>query len=658
MQDQYSKSNRFFSESERKAAFIAANGICQQCGKPLPANFHADHKHPFSKGGETSIDNLQALCPDCNIEKGAKVMAWTPPGITLRPWQIKAIDEYVVRFFQRKSNVFLAQATPGGGKTIFACAVARLLLDQRVISRVLVVSPSATLREGWADEMSRFGIEIDPECGGHKERTSEFIGKSTTYQTLMKIDGRNGGAEVERILQNQNKTLAIIDEVHHAGDSLSWGDGLKVACQNAAAILCLSGTPFRSDGNPIPFVEYDAEGQAKADYVYGYPSALSDNPQVCRAVYFPSYEGNLSWLADNKIYQASFADTLDENLESQRLRAALLSGEWLESTIKDAQKRLSDIRVQHPDAAGLIVAMDKKHAYSIAKLLTRITSSTPLVVTSDDPDAADAIKAFRNKADPWIIAVKMISEGVDIKRLRVCVYLSNVITELYFRQVVGRIVRFIPGIPDQEAFFYIPADRRLVDMAMRFREERIQGLLKDPIDPLDEDDEGFDQTDLWDDLPNEPSFRILSGQSWHESTITYEGETYSPQELTAAEQYAARHGYKILAEVMAKILRDNPTMNSNPVNGHKDEPAHQPEPAYQRHREIRSRLRGQENKCLSELRERHYSAFSVEEGFKRLNGSLKRLFGEKGGLTPEQVNQRHEMLLAAVASTSRPSWIL
>lgn len=656
MHEQYSKSKRFFSDADRLAAFIAANGACQQCGKPLPANFHADHKHPFSKGGETSIDNIQALCPDCNLEKGDKVKVWTPPGITLRPWQIEAINKYIDRFYQSKSNVFLAQATPGGGKTIFACAVARFLLDQRAINRVLVVSPSATLREDWADEMSRFGIELDPECGGHKERTSEFIGKSTTYQTLMKVDGRNGGAEVERILQSQNKTLAIIDEVHHAGDSLSWGDGLKEACQNAAAILCLSGTPFRSDGNPIPFVEYDAEGQAKADYVYGYSSAFSDNPQVCRAVYFPNYEGKVSWLSD-KIYQASFADELDEKGESQRLRVALWSGEWLENTLKDAQKQLSDIRVQHPDAAGLIVAMDKKHAYSIAKLLTRITSSTPLVVTSDDPDAADAIKAFRNKADPWIIAIKMISEGVDIKRLRVCVYLSNVITVLYFRQVVGRIVRFIPGIPDQGAYFFIPADRRLVDMAMRFRDERIQGLLKDPYEQLDEESEDFDQAELWEDWPDDPSLRILSGESWHKNTITYEGETYSPQELTAAEQFATMKGYKIYPEVMAKILRDNPGMAGNPINGHKAEPEPNPSPAYQRHREVRKSLQAQEYKCMAELRERYLSTVSAEEGFKRLNGSLKRIFGGKNQLTPDQVKQRHEMLVAAVASASRPSWI-
>lgn len=652
----FNKQDRRFTEPDRRALFIAANGLCQYCGKPLPPNFHADHEVPYWIGGTTTLDNAKAACPECNLKKGGKLNIWTPEGVTPRRWQVEAIDSCIRTFIQGNLS-FLSQATPGAGKTLFACMVARYLLDIGKIARILVVSPSVNLREDWADGMSLFEIDIDPNSTWKKERTAEYKGKSTTYHTLMMVDGRHGGAQIEHILQSQSKTLVILDEIHHAGDSLSWGNGLRYACQNASAILCLSGTPFRSDGNPIPFIKYDEQGRAVADYVYGYGEALNDKPQVCRAVYFPSYEGNLSWLQNNQLYKASFSDDLDDDLQSARLRAALWSGEWVESTIREAQNRLSIIRCVHPDAAGLVVAMDKKHAEHLAKALKRITLSEPLVVTSDDDDAKEKIKDFRGKTDPWIIAIKMISEGVDIKRLRVCIYLSNVVTDLFFRQVVGRIVRFIPGIKDQEAFFYIPADHRLVEMAQRFREERIQGLLNE-LDQMPQSIPEDEQQEFWEDLIREDGFRVLSGESWHNSTITYEGDTFSAQELNAAEQFAKQYGYNVLPEVMAKMLRDFPALRGNSMNGVKVDPDVVRKPLYQRHSEMRDAFKEQERKCLAELRERWFSHLSESDGYRRLNGGLKRRLGISGkeNATIEQLKERHQLIIDAVVAREMPAW--
>ena len=51
----------------------------------------------------------------------------------------------------------------------------------------------------------------------------------------------------------------------------------------------------------------------------------------------------------------------------------------------------------------------------------------------------------------------MVSEGVDIKRLRVLVYLPNAKTELSFRQAMGRVVRSV-GIDDlSRAYVVMPA---------------------------------------------------------------------------------------------------------------------------------------------------------------------------------------------------------
>jgi len=646
-----SKSARFFKQADRSAAFIAANGSCQECGIPLPANFHADHKTPFCAGGETTLDNIQALCPKCNLKKGGKMGIWTPKGLTLRDWQKDAFTS-CIRVIT-KGTPALVQATPGAGKTKLACAIARYLRDTGRIERVLVVSPLSSLKKSWADDMSLFGIELDPDCGNGKERTSEFHGKSTTYQSMT---GR--GADVERILQNQKDTLVILDEPHHMGRDFSWGIGVQDACKDARAILCLSGTPFRSDGKPIPFVRYNDNGIAIADYVYGYGQALTDKPQVCRAVYFPSYEGNMEWLEKNQTYKASFSDELNEDMESTRLRAALWSIEWVHNTLNEAKIKLADIRVTHPDAAGLVVAMDKAHADHIAKILGRITSSTPLVVTSDDPEADDRIKEFRTKSDPWIIAIKKVSEGVDIARLRVCVYLSNVITELFFKQVVGRIVRYIQGIKDQESFFYIPADKRLVEMAKHFQEERTQALLQEAVDTMDaiEEQGGFD--DFIDSLPKD--FRVLASESWHDQTITYAGDAFSSQEIEAAALFAKQFGYPVAPEVMAKMLRDHPTMRGEQGhNGHKVAPAVVKKPAYEQHNDLRKATREQEQKHIAELIGRHLSGIPREDAYRKFHGGLNQALGvkKKENATNEQIKRRYQMIIEAVASSGRPSWL-
>ncbi len=63
---------RRFSKSQRQAIFRLANGKCEDCDQPLKKGWHADHKKPYSKGGATDVQNGRALCPPCNLKKGAK----------------------------------------------------------------------------------------------------------------------------------------------------------------------------------------------------------------------------------------------------------------------------------------------------------------------------------------------------------------------------------------------------------------------------------------------------------------------------------------------------------------------------------------------------------------------------------------------------------
>jgi hypothetical protein len=279
--------------------------------------------------------------------------------------------------------------------------------------------------------------------------------------------------------------FVILDEVHHAGDERAWGESLRTAFEAAPRRLCLSGTPFRSDTAAIPFVRYVLD-EAVPDFEYGYAEALGDGG-VVRPVYFPRIDGLMEWTApDGSIESATFADALDAARVAQRLRTALsLEGEWLPAVVAQAHARLLAIRQQQPDAGGLAIATDVDHARGIARLLRDRLGTRAEVVTSDDPTASSRIARFAAGDSEWLVAVRMVSEGVDIPRLRVGVYATTVSTELFFRQAVGRFVRWIHGRPSQKAYVYIPDDPRLRAHAFQIADAR-RHVLRQPAEDLDE----------------------------------------------------------------------------------------------------------------------------------------------------------------------------
>lgn len=394
--------------------------------------------------------------------------------IKLRPWQHSAL----ARFANSPNSDFLAVATPGAGKTTFALAALRTALAKRP-ARVVIVAPTAHLKVQWAQAAARLGLHLDPAWspadGG---MPPDMHGVVTSYQQV--------SMSAPDLRPLARGAYVVLDEVHHAGDEQAWGDAVRHAFDGSARRLCLSGTPFRSDTRAIPFVRYHDE-EAVPDFEYGYGDALRDG-RVVRPVYFPRVGGEMEWSApDGAIHAATFDDPLAMQLANQRLRTALsLDGEWLPTVLRDAVSRLNDVRRHQPDAGGLVIAMDQDHAKGIAQLIRREIGVPAVVVTSDDPEASARIASFAAGRDPWLVAVRMVSEGVDIPRLRVGVYATTTTTDLFFRQAVGRFVRWVPGIRDQRAWLFIPDDLRLRIRATEIAEARRHSLRK-KARPEDED---------------------------------------------------------------------------------------------------------------------------------------------------------------------------
>lgn len=401
--------------------------------------------------------------------------------IRLRPWQKAAFDKYVAA----GQNDFLTVATPGAGKTTFALTVARHVLSERPRSRLIVVAPTAHLKVQWAQAAARFALHLDPAwSAADGALPADMHGIVTTYQQVAT------SADVLRTLSEDS--FVIFDEIHHAADDRAWGDSVRVAFERSARRLAISGTPFRSDTSAIPFVNYVLE-EASPDYEYGYGDALGDG-RVVRPVYFPRTGGEMEWTApDGSLNSASFDDELDQARSSQRLRTALsLDGEWLPTVLREAVTRLDEIRETHPAAGGLVIASDQDHARGIARLLNDRFGQAAMVVTSDDPDASARIASFSSGTGPWLVAVRMVSEGVDIPRLRVGVYATTTTTELFFRQAVGRFVRWMPGLRNQKAYLFIPDDPRLRARAFQIADQRRHSLRKREQERFERDPDALD----------------------------------------------------------------------------------------------------------------------------------------------------------------------
>jgi superfamily II DNA or RNA helicase len=524
---------RRFNRGERVALYLANDGRCGICGAELDSGWHADHVTPYSRGGRTDITNGQALCPTCNLMKGATVTG-------LREWQAQASTLY----FENEPQDFLVCATPGAGKTRFALHLAQRLRDAQVVDRIAVIVPTDSLRMQWADASP---LPLMPVSGPEDYTKRDYAGFVATYQQIAQPQH----TELCRRAVSSTPTIAIIDEIHHAGDEESWGVGLRRALELSHRRLALTGTPWRRGNSPIPFVRYDDDGRVIVDVTYEYGQAVSDG--VCRRIEFDAFDGEAKWQDCGKIIASDLSsDALNDTDRSHMLSAALDPGhQWMRGILAKANERLVDIRSEVPDAGGLVIAYDRTYAAGYHSLLKSITGEWPTLVVSAEPDAQRNLERFRRGHSPWLVAVRMVSEGVDIPRLVVGVYASKIKTPLFFRQTVGRFVR-IREAEEINACMFLPAVPSLMANAAQIEEElRHQ---------LEESDRQWSRTDMSGASQLQGAFDLAVTLSTSEpifdSTILA-GDRFSATELETAEGLCRCAGLPLrLASQIAIVARN------------------------------------------------------------------------------------------------------
>jgi superfamily II DNA or RNA helicase len=480
-------------------------------------------------------------------------IARSPGSGALREWQRRA----VARYLASKPRDFLAAATPGAGKTTFGLRVAAELLADRTVTAVTVVTPTEHLKYQWAQAASRVGIALDPEFRNTSGATSrDYHGAVLTYAQVA------AHPVLHRARTDARRTLVILDEVHHAGDAKSWGDAIREAFEPATRRVALTGTPFRSDDNPIPFVTYqpDRDGvpHSKADHSYGYADALRDG--VVRPVVFLAYSGQASWRTSaGEEFTARLGEPMTAEQTARAWRTALdPNGEWISSVLAAADTRLTQLRAGGmPDAGALLIASDQTAARAYAALLHRLTGTAPVLVLSDEAGASDRIAAFAASQDRWLVAVRMVSEGVDVPRLAVGVYATSASTPLFFAQAVGRFVR--ARRPGETASVFLPSVPALLELASALERQRDHVLGKPDRPKEGWDDELLADANRVKDEPGEEEKAFVAlGADAELDQVIYDGASFGTAALAGSEEeqdYLGLPGLLEPEQVRALLLR-------------------------------------------------------------------------------------------------------
>jgi len=379
----------------------------------------------------------------------------------LRQWQAECIS-LALAAYQNTTTHFLALATPGAGKTLMASELADQLLKINLVDLIICFSPSSIVSQDFSESLQLTT----------KERFDGLIGakgRSLTYQSLQYLDD-NFWQLFEKF-----RVFVIFDEIHHcAGSNLdnanAWGEQIILHIQDKASFtLALTGTPWRSDSAPIVLSHYmHPSNKISCDYVYGLAEAITDD--VCRVPQIIAVDNNNISVTDDgetktfnsfKCLLAQSVIPYQDIIEDEKV---------MEYVISSAGKKLEKIRAFNHDAAGLIVASSVEHARQISTLMKNYFNEDAVVVTYRENDPTSIIQWFRHSKSKWIISVGMISEGTNIPRLQVYCHLTNIKTEMHFRQLLGRILRMTDA-KNQEAILYMPAEPKLLEYAYRVKQD-------------------------------------------------------------------------------------------------------------------------------------------------------------------------------------------
>ena len=421
------------------------------------------------------------------------------PEITLRAWQAEATAKALNWLVKTAGDRhFLINAAPGAGKTICASVIALKLIDLDEIERVIVIAPRSEVVKQWGEEFTFVTDRHMTKVTGSETEIEDYgVDLCATWAAIQGLlDG------FQQVCKT-SKTLVICDEHHHAAVEAAWGEGADGAFADAKYVLILSGTPIRSDGKEPIWFAYDDFGQIdhpkEGTYTLTYGEAVDFG--YCRPITFHRHEGQFSVvLPDGENIAVSGSKDVELTGELKRINGLQQAlnfyklactpkylpdgttpdiNSYQATMLEWAIAKLDDQRDTIPNAGGLVIAPNIAVAEYMSDLLEKMEGTRPTLVHSQMVNAEGRIAAYKNTDKRWLVSVAMISEGVDIKRLRILVYLPSAQTELSFRQAMGRVVRALGENDISRAYVIMPTHRIFEEYARRVEEEMSPAVRKD-----------------------------------------------------------------------------------------------------------------------------------------------------------------------------------
>jgi superfamily II DNA or RNA helicase len=429
-------------------------------------------------------------------------------------WQNEAIQLVVNEWREGHLKKLLVAACTGSGKTFAGVSAADIALRDADIAVIVVLTPTVNIKLGWKEQFETFNIKVCDEAKNRwlRRRRDDGDNMIENYGAII-ITYAQLAEEPELFeeMARRHPMLLMGDEIHHADDNADYGEAVERVADAAKMTLAFSGTPFNTRGGSLALCEseedIDDEGNqircSTPTFSFSYQHALAIDPvvgrPVCRKVEFVTVigKGEVEYrsLANNETFKR-VTDLAKQNKTDRLFHLLDVDGEFMVESARTALKALADLRKEGDRRAAMLVcAMDRKHGARVAGLLQRLCDSNPdwerfriQEIYNDTVAAHQRIEQLKIDRTDIVVSVRMISEGIDVHRFRVGWYATNTLTPMFFKQFVGRFVRWDEQLGmSQYAVAIIPAHVEL----MKFAREIERMVVAAEIDEMgDGDGEG------------------------------------------------------------------------------------------------------------------------------------------------------------------------
>lgn len=459
------------------------------CYTELAEGFEAHHVEAHSLGGHTEIYNGQALCVRCHRLEHSMSPHKMQSNIFFKDygWQDRCV-EYFLRNQHKYYNTqrgqfpkaFIVEVSPSGGKSVNSMKLVKELIESDLIDKAVWVVPRNAIKIGFEDDSklvemeehkrlmgcSHIRIETDLKAS-YKGRLNNVHGVAITYQSLPGLL-----FYFDLLARGGDRLIFIFDEAHHgAGGEVDsddddtanvWGDAMTQVRNLAHAVVCMTGTPVRTDNRTVPFFEYDerevvnpAAGKITKQYFvrscfsFGYKDAVASG--VARRLIIRNRNPLLTYAVDGDERTEQLSAVPPKYINHAK-RQLLLTDEHgcLDDMLQTAYEENVRSRSIGDDDAAILVVVESQRPNQpnplevVAKRIKQLFNEDAVTVEArDGAEANERIRRF--KRDPrktrWIVAKNQISEGTSLPRIRQVCILRDIKSQVFYEQLVHRATR-------------------------------------------------------------------------------------------------------------------------------------------------------------------------------------------------------------------------